>query len=109
MVTIRTFSSILIFALLLWAVFPVEQIDWPFNFEYGSTGDTGSEQPRVLIDAGKATDSEDDPPQETLEDCVASRLSALDCQSSRSHVSMTEIPQSTLLISRLFHPPTAES
>ena len=109
MVTIRSFSSILIFALLLLAVFPVEQVDWPFNFKYDTTGDTGNGQARVFIDAGEATDFEDDSPQEMLEDCVASRLNVLDCQSSRSHVSTTETPQSTLLISRLFHPPTAQS
>ena len=109
MVTIRSFSSILIFALLLLAVFPVEQIDWPFNCKYDSTGDPGSGQARVLIDAEEATDFEDDSPQEMLEDCVASRLSVLDCQSSRSHVSTTETSQSTLLISRLFHPPAAQS
>jgi hypothetical protein len=108
-VTIRSFFSILVFALLLCTIFPAAQIGWPFNTMCGSAGDPGSGQACGFSDAVEATDSEDDSPQETLEDCVASRVSVSDCQSRRSHVSMNEIPPSTLLVSRLLHPPTAHS
>jgi hypothetical protein len=107
--TIRLFSSILVFALLLCTVLPAAQIGWPFNSMCGSTGNTGSEQACEFSDTRAATDSEDDSPQETLGDCVASRVSVSDCESSRSHTSMNEIPPSTLLVFRLFHPPTAQS
>jgi hypothetical protein len=105
--TIRSFSSILVFVLLLCTVFPAAQIGWPFNIMCGSTGETGSGQVCDFSDVGEATDSEDDSPQETPEDCVTSRVSVSDCQLSRSHASMDEISPSTLLISRLLHPPTA--
>jgi hypothetical protein len=107
--TIRSFSSILVFALLLCTVFPVAQISWFFDLMCGSTGNAGSEQACEFSDAGAVTDSEDDSPQETPDDCVASQMSVLDCESSRSHASMNETPPSTLLVSRLVHPPTAHS
>jgi len=107
--TIRSFSFILVFALLLCTVFPAAQIGWSFNSMCGSTGDIGSGQACDFSDAGEATDSEDDSPQETPEDCVTSRMSASDCHSSLSHVWVDEIPPSTLLVSQLLHPPTAHS
>jgi len=107
--TSRPFSSILVFVLLLCTAFPTAQIGWSFNIVCGSTGDTGSGQACDFNDAGEVTDSEDDSPQETPEDCVVSRLSVSDCQSGRFLVSMNEIPPSTLLVSRLFHPPTSPS
>ncbi len=109
MATIRSFSSIFVFALLLCTVFPVAQIGWSFDSMCGSTGNTGSEQACEFSDTGVATDSEDDSSQETPDDYVASRVSVSDCESSRSHTSMNEIPPSTLLVFRLFHPPTAQS
>ena len=105
--TIRSFSSVLVFALLLCTLYPAARIGWSFDSICGSTGDTGSEQACDFSDAVTATDSEDDSSQETAEDCVASRVSVSDCESIRSHVSMNEIPPSTLLVSRLLHPPTA--
>ena len=109
MATNRSLSSVLVFALLLCTVFPLAQIGWSFDIMCGSNGDTGSEQACEFSDPGVVTDSEDDSPQETPEDCVASRVSVSDCESSRSHASMNEIPPSTLLVSRLLHPPTAHS
>jgi hypothetical protein len=107
--TIRSFFSVLVFALLLFTVFPVAQIDWSFDLKCGSTGNTGSEQACEFSDAGTATDSEDDSPKEMPGDCVVSRVSVSDCESSRSQASMNEIPPSILLVSRLLHPPTAHS
>ena len=75
----------------------------------GSTGDPLSGQTCDFSDAGEATDSEDDSPQESPEDCVTSRMSASACQSSRSHAWVDEIPPFTLLVSQLLHPPTAHS
>jgi len=97
----RSFFSVLVFALLLCTIFPMAQT--------GRSVDIGVEQAGDFSDTVAATDSEDDSPQETPDDCVASRMSVSDCESSRSHASMNEIPPSTLLISRLFHPPTARS
>jgi hypothetical protein len=105
--TIRSFFSVLVFALLLFTVFPVAQINWSFDLKCGSTGNTGSEQACEFSDAGTATDSDDDSPQEMPGDCVVSRVSVSDCESSRSQASMNEIPPSILLVSRLLHPPTA--
>jgi hypothetical protein len=105
--TIRSFFPVLVFALLLSTVFPVAQISWSFDLMCGSTGNAGSEQACEFSDAGTATDSEDDSPQEMPGDCVVSRVSVSDCESSRSHASMNEIPPSILLVSRLLHPPTA--
>ena len=109
MATIRSLSFILVFAMLLCTLFPAAQIGWSFSSLCGSTGDAGSGQACDFHEAGEATDSEDDSPQETPEDCVASRMSVSDGESSRSHASMNEIPPSTLLVSRLLHPPTAHS
>jgi hypothetical protein len=108
-VTTRSFSSILVFVLLLCTVFPAAQIGWPFNIMCGSAGDTGNGHVCDFNDVGEATDSEDDSPQETPEECVTSRVRVSDTQLIRSHDSMDEIPPSTLLISRLLHPPTAHS
>ena len=107
--TIRSCFPILVFVLLLCTVFPAAQIGWSFNGMCGSTGDTGSGQACDFSDAGEAADSEDDSPQDTIEDCVAYRVNMSDCQSSRSHASVDEISQSTLLISQLLHPPSAHS
>jgi len=107
--TIRSFISVLIFAMLLCAVFPFAQISWSFDLIWGSTNDTGVERAGDFSDAGAATDSQDDSSQETPDDYVASRVSVSDCESSSSLASMNEIPPSTLLVSLLFHPPTAHS
>ena len=107
--TIRSLSSILVFVLLLCTIFPAAQIGWSFNSMCGSTGDTGSGQACDFSEAVEATDSEDDSPQESPEDYVASRVSVSDGESNHSHASMDEIPPSTLLVSRLLHPPTAHS
>ena len=109
MATTRSCFSVLVFALLLCSVFPLAQISWSFDSMCGSTGDAGSEQACDFSDPGAAIDSEDDSPQETPEDCVASRVSVSNCESSRPHASMNEIPPSILLVSRLLHPPTAHS
>jgi hypothetical protein len=109
MVRIRSLCSMFVCALLLCTLFPAAQIGWSFNSMCGSTGDTGSGQACDFSDAGEATDSEDDSPQETPEDCVTSRMSASDCHASRSHVRVDEIPPFTLLVSQLLHPPTAHS
>ena len=108
MVTIRSCLSILVFALLLLCtVFPAAQMGWTSDIVCGSIGDTGSGYACDFSDAGEATDSEDDSPQEVLDGCVVSRVSVSDCESSRFHASMVETPPSTLLISQLIHPPTA--
>jgi hypothetical protein len=99
----------LVFVLLLCTLFPAAQIGWSFNMMCGSTGDLGSGRTCDFSDAGEATDFEDDSSQETPEDCVTSRVSVSDCQSSRSNASMDEVPPSTLLVSQLLHPPTAHS
>ena len=106
-VGIRSLCSIFVCVLVLCTVFPTAQIGWSFNGMCGSTGDTGSGQACDFSDAGEAADSEDDSPQETPEDCVTSRISVSDCQLSRSHAWVDEIPPSTLLVSQLLHPPTA--
>jgi hypothetical protein len=108
-VTIRSFASFLVFTLLLCTVFPSAQIGWSFSSTCGSIGNIGSGQACDFSDAGEPTDSEDDSPQETLEDFVTSRLDVSDGESSRFLVSMKAIPPSTLLISGLFHPPTSQS
>ncbi len=107
----RTAMSVrlLVFALLLCTLFPLAQIRWSFDSMCGSTGDTGSAQACEFSDPGVANDSGDDSPQVTPEDCVASRVTVSNCESSRSHASMNEIPPSILLVSRLLHPPTAHS
>jgi hypothetical protein len=107
-VTIRSFSSVLVFALILCAIFPGAQVGWSLDIMCGSTGD-GSAQARDFNDAGATTDFEDDSQQETLDGCVISRMSVSDCESSRFLVSINEIPPSTLLAFRLFHPPTSQS
>jgi hypothetical protein len=99
--TIRSLFSFLVFALILCTIFPVVQIRWSV--------DTGVAQAGDFSDTGAATDSEDDSSQDTPDDCVASRVSVSDGRSGRSHALMNEIPPSTLLISRLIHPPTARS
>ena len=103
------FFPVLVFGLLLCTVFPFAQISWSFDLMCGSTGDTGSEQACGFSDAGAATDSEDDSPQDMPGDCVVSRVSVSDCESSSSLASMNEMPPSTFLVSRLLHPPTAHS
>jgi hypothetical protein len=106
---IRFFFSVLVFGLLLSILFPVAQIRWSADIMHAAIGDGGADQTGDVGDAGAATDSEDDSSQETPEDCVVSRLSVSDCKSGRFLVSMNEIPPSTLLVSRLFHPPTSQS
>ncbi len=109
MATIRSFSSVLVSALLLCTLSPAAKIGWSFDIMWGLSGDTGVEQAGDFSDTRAATDSEDGSPQETPDDCVASRVSLPNCKSSRSHASMNETPPSTLLVSRLLHPPTAHS
>ena len=110
MATIRSSFSILVFALLLCSVFPLEQIRWSFDIKCSSSiGNTGGEQTCDFSDAGAVAESEGDSPQEMQDDYFASGVSVSDCGSSRSDASMNEIPQSTLLASQLFHPPTARS
>ena len=101
MATMRSFFSVLVFTLLLCTLFPVAQI--------GRAVDTEVEQAGNFSNTWAAVDSEDDSPQETPGDCVASRVSVWDCESSRSHASMNEIPPFSLLVSRLIHPPIAHS
>ena len=101
MATMRSFFPVLIFGLLLCTIFPLAQI--------GRSVDIGVEQAGNFSDTWAAVDSEDDSPQETPGDCVASRVSVWDCESSRSHASMNEIPPFSLLVSRLIHPPIAHS
>ena len=108
-VTIRSCASFLALALLVCTVFPSAQIGWSFNIMCGSTGDTESGQTCNISNTMEATDFEDDSPQETPEDYVVSRVSVSDCELSRFLASMNELPPSTLLISRLIHPPTAHS
>lgn len=92
--------------LLLCTLFLASQIGWSSDMLCGSTGDTGSGEACEFNDAVEATDSEDDSPQEAVEDCVVSRLSVSDCESSRLYALMKEVPPSTLLVSQLLHPPT---
>ena len=106
---IRSLCFIFVCALLLCTVFPAGQVGWSFTVVCGSTGDTGSGHACDFSDAGEAADSEDDSPQETPEDCVTSRMSVSDCQLSRLHAWVDEVPPSTLLVSQLLHPPTAHS
>jgi len=108
-VRIRSLCSIFVCVLLLCTVFPAGQVAWSFTIVCGLTGDTGSGQACDFSDAEEATDSEDDSPQETPEDCVTSRMNASDCQSSRSYAWVDEIPPSTLLVSQVLHPPAAHS
>ena len=107
--TIPSSASLLVFTLLLCTVFPSTQIGWSFNGICGSVGDTGSGHTCDFSDAGEATDSEDDSQQEAPEGCIVSRVSVSDCEASRFLASMNELPPTTLLISRLLHPPTAHS
>ena len=95
--------------LLLCTVFPSAQIGWPFDIICGSTGDSGAGQTCDFSNTVEATDFEDDSPQETPDGCIISRVSVSDCKSGRFHVSMNEIPPSTLLAFGLFHPPTSQS
>lgn len=106
---IRSCFSVLVLTLLLCSMFPVEQIGWTVESTCGSTGGTGHEQACGFSDTGAATESEDDSPQETPDEYVASRVSVTDCGSSRLHAWMNKIPSTTLLISRLLHPPTSLS
>ena len=108
-VTTRSFSSILVFVLLLCTVFPAAQIGWPFNVMCGSAGETGNGQVCDFNDVGEATDSEDDSPQETPDGGVVSRVSVSDCKAGQFLAWMNKIPPSTLLAFRLFHPPTSPS
>jgi hypothetical protein len=107
---IRACFSVLIFALLLCSVFPVEQVRWATDSMLcGSTGQTGHEQACDFRDIGAATGFEDDSSQEMQDDYVTSGVSVSDCGLSRSHASMNENPPSTLLVSQLLHPPTVHS
>ena len=109
MAMIRSCFSVLALALLLSSMFPVEQIGWAVESAYGSTGSTGHEQACGFSDTGAATESEGDSSQETPDDYVASGVTVPDCRLSQSHAPMNESPPSTLLISRLIHPPTSLS
>jgi hypothetical protein len=107
--TIRSFFSILVFMLLLCTLFPAGQIGWSFNSLCDSTGDTGRAQACDFSDGWEAADFEDDSPQEANEGRVTFHMGGSDCESSRSHASIDEIPPSTLFVSQLLHPPTAHS
>lgn len=109
MAMIRSCFSVLALTLLLGSLFPVEQIEWAVGSTCGSTGGTGHEQACGFSDTGMATESEDDSPQETPDEYVASRVSVPDCGSSRLHAWMNKIPLPALLVSRLLHPPTSLS
>jgi hypothetical protein len=107
---IRSCFSVLIFALLLCSVFPVEQVRWAADSSVcGSTGETGHEQACDSRDTGAATESGDDSSQEMQDDYVTSGVSVSDCGLSRTHASMNENPPSTLLVFQLLHPPTLHS
>ena len=108
-IRIRSLCSVFVLALFLCTLFPAGQVAWSFTIVCGSTSDTGSGQACDFNELGETTDSEDDSPQETPEDCVTSRMNVSDCQSSRSHASKDEIPPSPLLVFQLLHPPTAHS
>jgi hypothetical protein len=108
-ITIRVFFSVLVFGLLLSILFPVAQIRWTADILHASSGDGGANQAGDFSDTGAANDPEDDSPQETSDGCVISRVSVSDCESRRFLASMNETPPSTLLVSQLLHPPTAQS
>src|SRR5256885_1981896 len=62
---IRSCFSVLVFALLLCSVFPVEQVRWAADsIVCGSIGETGHEQACDSRDTGAATESGDDSSQE---------------------------------------------
>ena len=109
MVTIRLCFSVLIFGLLLSTLFPAAQIGWSFNILCGSTGDTGSGKTCDLSNAGEATETEDDSPQESQDVYAVSRVPVSHGELSRLHGSMNESPPSILLVSRLIHPPDGSS
>ena len=109
MVTIRLFFSVLIFGLLLSILFPVAQIRWSAEIIHAANGDGGANQTGDCNDVGAEADSEDDSPQETLDGGVVSRVSVSDYTSGLFLAWMSEIPPSTLLAFRLFHPPTSPS
>ena len=110
MTIIRSCFSVLVFALLLCSVLPVEQVKWVADSVLcGSTGETGHEQTCDFREPGAATEAEDDSPQEMQDDYVTTGVSVSDCGLSRSHASMNENPPSTLLISQLLHPPATHS
>lgn len=110
MVTIRSCFSIFVLALLLLCtVFPAAQIGWSSDIMCDSTGDTGSGHACDFSDAWEETDFEDDSPQGATDGGVISRVSVFDRESSCFLALMAETPPSTLLISRLVHPPTAHS
>lgn len=105
---IRSCFSVLVFALLLCSVFPVEQVRWAADsILCGSTSETGHEQACDIKDTWAATEAGDDSSQGMQDDCVTSGVSVSDCGLSRTHASMNENPPSTLLVSQLLHPPTA--
>ena len=106
---IRACFSALVFTLLLCSVSPVEQSGWAVESIWGSTGGAGHEQACGFNDTGATTESESDSPQEMPDDYVASGVSVPDCGSSRLHAWINKISSSTLLISRLLHPPTSLS
>jgi hypothetical protein len=106
---VRSFSSLLVSVLLLCNVLQAAQIGWTFDTMWGLTGNSGVAQPGDVSDARAVTDFEDNSPQETPDDCVASGLSVSNGTRSRSHALMNETPPSTLLVSRLVHPPAARS
>ena len=109
MVTIRLFFSVLIFGLLLSILFPVAQIRWSAEILHAANGDGGANQAGDFSNTGAEADSEDDSPQETPDGGVVSRVSVSGHKSGLFHASMNEIPPSTLLAFRLFHPPTSPS
>jgi hypothetical protein len=108
-VTIRLFFSVLIFGLLLSILFPVAQIRWSAEILHAANGDGGANQAGDFSNTGAEADSEDDSPQEMPDGGVVSRVSVSDYMSGLFLAWMSEIPPSTLLAFRLFHPPTSPS
>jgi hypothetical protein len=108
-VTIRLCFSVLIFGLLLSTLFQAEQIGRSLNIPCSSTGEIGKGKTCDLSEAGEATESEDDSPQETQDGYIVYRVPVSDVESRRLHASMNESPPSILLVSLLIHPPSASS
>ena len=107
---IRSCFSVLVFALLLCSVLPVDQVKGAADSVLcGSTGEAGHGQTCDFGETGAATESEDDSPQEMQDDYVTTGVSVSDCGLSRTHASMNQNPPSILLVSQLLHPPTAHS
>ena len=100
--TIRSFSSLLVFALLLCTIFPAAQIGWSFDIMCGSTGDIGSGQACNLSDAGgdrfRGRFSARDPGRlrRMSSECVRLQINPLACLDERnSSVHSARLPTVT--------------